>query len=538
MVRGAPAEATAYLRRALREPPPPEARPQVLRELGHAEGLRSDPAALAHLEAAIAETGEPRARAPVALELAQLLVFAGRPADARELLAREREEASGAGDGELQLRLTAALVGPTVFDLGWSAAGAWLDDLRAGLAADDDPVALACLAIEAATAGRSADETAALAERALAGDGLLREVTSDSQSYSQAWSALFVADRLDEATAALGAGLAEARERGSALGFVTASGFQAHVDYRAGRLHEGMANAQAALDVERLEGQSVEMIAAYARGFLVDLAVEMGELQLADRVIGDAALGGALPEQAPFDHLRHARGGLRLAQGRLQEAADDLLEAGRIFLGLGIPNPSWAPWRSNAALAQARLGNRDQASQLLAEELELARRFGAPRAIGIALRAAGLCAKGAAEIELLRESEAVLRRSPARLEHAKSSVELGAALRRHRSRREAREPLRAGLEFAERSGAAPLAERAREELAATGARPRRIVRSGTESLTASERRVATMAADGMSNPEIAQALFVTRRTVETHLTAVYRKLEISSRSELSGALAS
>jgi DNA-binding CsgD family transcriptional regulator len=131
----------------------------------------------------------------------------------------------------------------------------------------------------------------------------------------------------------------------------------------------------------------------------------------------------------------------------------------------------------------------------------------------------------------------VLSNSPAKLEQAKARTELGAALRRANRRSEAREQLRRALELATICGAAPLAARAESELLATGARPRRIALSGVASLTPSERRVAEMAAEGPTNREIAQMLYVTQRTVEVHLTSIYRKLSISSRSQLAAALA-
>jgi DNA-binding CsgD family transcriptional regulator len=131
----------------------------------------------------------------------------------------------------------------------------------------------------------------------------------------------------------------------------------------------------------------------------------------------------------------------------------------------------------------------------------------------------------------------VLKDSPAKLEHAKARTELGAALRRSNRRADAREQLRRAVELATMCGAAPLAARAETELLATGARPRRIALSGVESLTPSERRVAQMAAEGQTNREVAQALFVSPKTVEVHLSSVYRKLEIHSRSQLPGALA-
>jgi DNA-binding NarL/FixJ family response regulator len=137
---------------------------------------------------------------------------------------------------------------------------------------------------------------------------------------------------------------------------------------------------------------------------------------------------------------------------------------------------------------------------------------------------------------LLHEAVEVLEPSPCRLEHAHALLELGAALRRSNRRVIAREYLRPGLEMAYQCGAAPLAERAAHELAATGARPRRVMLSGIEALTASERRVAELAAAGLSNPEIAQQLFVTRSTIETHLAHVYQKLSITSRRQLPDAL--
>ena len=138
----------------------------------------------------------------------------------------------------------------------------------------------------------------------------------------------------------------------------------------------------------------------------------------------------------------------------------------------------------------------------------------------------------AAPLELLREAVRVLERSQARLEHSRGLIELGGALRRANRRSEAREQLSGGLELAQRCGARALAERAGEELEATGERSRRFVRSGIDALTPSERRIAQRAAEGHSNREIAQALFVTQKTVEMHLSNAYRKLGVRSRGEL------
>jgi DNA-binding CsgD family transcriptional regulator len=162
--------------------------------------------------------------------------------------------------------------------------------------------------------------------------------------------------------------------------------------------------------------------------------------------------------------------------------------------------------------------------------------WGTPRAIGMALRAAGLVEGGERGLELLDEAVVVLEPSPARLEYARALTDHGAALRRANRRAAARDPLRRALDVADACGAKPLAARARQELRAAGGRPRRPRMSGAESLTASERRIAQMAADGLSNPEIAQALFITKKTVESHLGSVYRKLDIRSRTEIAATL--
>ncbi|MEA2443496.1 MAG: hypothetical protein QOJ12_788, partial [Thermoleophilales bacterium] len=212
------------------------------------------------------------------------------------------------------------------------------------------------------------------------------------------------------------------------------------------------------------------------------------------------------------------------------------LAAGELANAWGAVNPSVVGWRSTAALASLQLGDRDEAARLAAENLELAEAYGAPRALGIALRVDGVVTGGERGIESLERAVDLLSASGADLEHARALAELGAALRRARRRAEAREPLRAALDLATRCGATPLAERAHAELAATGARPRRVVLSGADALTAREREVAQMAAAGGGNVQIAQALFVTRGTVEKHLEAVFRKLGIHSRDEIAAAL--
>ena len=154
----------------------------------------------------------------------------------------------------------------------------------------------------------------------------------------------------------------------------------------------------------------------------------------------------------------------------------------------------------------------------------------------MALQAQGLVLGGEEALALLREAVAILDGSLARLEHARALGEHGAALRRAGRRGEAREPLEAAIEQARACGATPIAERAHSELRLTGARPRSLVFTGVDSLTPRERQVAELAAAGRANPEIAQELYVTRKTIEHHLGSIYRKLDLESREGLAGAL--
>lgn len=231
-----------------------------------------------------------------------------------------------------------------------------------------------------------------------------------------------------------------------------------------------------------------------------------------------------------------ARARVHIARGELEAAEDALREAGSVFCAALVVNPACLDWKSRLALVVSRLGRTDEALSLVGEELELVRRFGAPRPLGVALRVAGLIEGGARGIDRLEESVATLARSPSALEHGRALVDLGAALRRHGKRQAARDPLQRGLEMARRFGARALERQALEELRVAGGRPRRTQLNGVDGLTPGERRVAAMAADGMSNAEIAQALFVTVAAVKWHLRHAYQKLDITSRRELGQAL--
>ena len=202
----------------------------------------------------------------------------------------------------------------------------------------------------------------------------------------------------------------------------------------------------------------------------------------------------------------------------------------------GFACPAAVAWRPQLAAVLHALGEHATGRTLAAEDLERTRAFGAPRALGLALLATAATSPPKAARAALVEATEVLAAGPARLEYARALVELGALTRRIGQRSEAVPLLRQGLDRAASCGAGALVARARDELRVAGARPRRERVSGPESLTAAERRVGELAAGGASNADIARSLVVSLRTVETHLTSVYRKLDIKRRDELAGVL--
>ena len=219
-----------------------------------------------------------------------------------------------------------------------------------------------------------------------------------------------------------------------------------------------------------------------------------------------------------------------------EHAVDELLAVGELTDTWNAPNPAQIPWRSTAARSLHALGRDEEAQQLADQELQLGQRWGAARTIGVAQCAAGLCDPTPRGLQLSRDAVATLQDAPAQLELARALSDLGARLRRERQPTEAQPFLRQALDLAHRSGGRAIAQRAHDELLATGAKPRRPAIHGRESLTPRELRVAELAAQGKTNREIAQTLYVTARTVEHHLTSTYTKLNIQTRAQLASAL--
>ena len=341
------------------------------------------------------------------------------------------------------------------------------------------------------------------------------------------------AEQYAEAAALLETAIVECRAAGAGGNLATALTYRAWLALRRGDLRTAEVDARTGVEAADLPLPLLYRL--IATGILVGALVERGEPEEAARALAPVDAWAEEPAMGPAT-LRLSRARLRMAQGLTEDAWPTSSPWATWPPGRRVRSPSILPWRSEAAVAHLLLGDREPALALAEEDLALARAFGTPRALGVALRAAGLAAGGRAGEALLREAVTVLAGADARVEHIRAQADLGAHLRRANRRGEAREHLRAALDAAHHVGAGALAARAETELRATGARPRSVVLSGLDSLTASERRVAELARDGMTNREIAQSLFVTARTVEGHLTQVFRKLDLSAREQLAGAL--
>ena len=315
------------------------------------------------------------------------------------------------------------------------------------------------------------------------------------------------------------------------IGLALTSAWGGYAQLRQGRVAEGLPDTRAALALA--QEHELRFAAPFTLAFWAEGMVEAGEPEPAATAL-DAVNLAELEQTTAGSMLLYSRAIVRAELGRGEEAADDLRRCGATQKAVGWRNPTVNPWRSALAgvIAASQL---HEARALVSEELALASTSGQPRAIGHALHARALL-DDPADIDALRGAVAELERSPGRPELVSALTDLGAALRRANHRAEARKPLRRALDLAHRGGAVRAAERARGELLAAGGRPRRMAIKGAGSLTPSERRVVHLAAEGLSNPEIAQSLFVSRKTVEMHLSNAYSKLEIHSREELPEAL--
>ncbi|MFI0239976.1 ATP-binding protein [Streptomyces sp. NPDC016845] len=524
---GAPDAARRYLARALREPPPFEDRAVVLYELGSASLLTEPATTVNHLRAALEEPiSDPALRQGIVYRLSQVLAHSDRLAEASEILARETRHTT---DPRVRLRLQADQFMWDAFradEPDSPARSRRLARLADRLTGRDltERYIIGLRTWDATLRGEPAATVVRHAERALAGG--LRWAAEDDRGFEVpvlvALSFLY-ADRPGRTEELFVEGIADfehAGWRGGHLSF--AYTLLGYVRHRRGRLAEADDFARAGLRLAERVGPGTPAH-WYAVGTLIEVLLARGRVQEARTVAETYSFGQPFPAAVVFPDAQTVYGELLLALGRTKDAAMELAAAGRRLDPRGMRNPAWCPWQLHLARAEAH----DAPARALAtahDAVERARHFGAPSAIGQALRAAAEVSTGAARGKLLEESVAHLERSPAGYELACSLVALGAEQRRAGRSADAADQLYRGLEAAATCGADGLAERARDELAAAGLRPRPLRSPATDALTARERAAAGCAARGLCPAETAAELHLDEQTVVRLLSAVYRKI--------------
>ncbi len=532
LARSVPDAAVAYLRRALAERAGPDARRPALRTLVSAATRALDSGAFDGVpDDLLAELG--REHDPeLDHALAVWLHLCGRIDEALEVLDQGIARADGAGDVRevLSKEATRVLVAQLPPTEAQQRLDAYVDRVEPGSPAER--LLLALRAHWSSLTGESAAQTADFGRRALV-DGLLFAENPHSAPASQVPVALLLAEDLDAVEVAMAHWVDHSRRRSSMFDLSAQTLLRGRVEHVRGEVALAEASLRGALEIL---GETALQI-PFTWAWMAETLIECDDLDAAERDLTTAGLDGVLPDGYWAMRVRFARGELRMAQGRDAEAIDDLLAVGAYMRESGQRNPAWMPWGSTVAPALVAAGRADEAREHVVDELERARRWGTPAPSGRALRVLAGLDGGGPRLERLEEAVAMLERSPVRLEALRALCDLGTALRQSRRQVEAREPLRRALEQARRLGAVAIARRAHDQLAATGESVRPFTATGVEALTPGERRVAALAAEGMTNREIGQALFLTVKTVETHLSAAYRKLDISGRAQLGDALA-
>jgi len=532
--RGAPRAAVTRLRRALEESPAEQERVEILTELACYElAAMQFEAAEEHLQAALASAADLATRASAASALARCaIVSRGRSAEAAADALASLAEELWPLDAERSLELCSELLMLVTI----------VPRLRGGLMGQLER-------FKERARGHERFEAAARIHAAY--EQLVRGASPMSVAVGEvqealtirlppgtemtagflALTVLWLGEHYDAALRLLDFALEQARREGHAARQGIIHGQRALIALDQGSLRDAQVEAETGLLLVDDRHFVVLQLLAVA----ITVHLERGELAEASELVRRGEALGVAEPRTHLDEYLVARSRLRLAQGEVRAAVADLLWLGQQLEALGL---RWyGDWRVVAAPALASVGDRETAARLAREQLEVARRVAVPGLLGRSLRAAALASGEDQRLGLLEEAVAVLESSESRLALAYALADLGRELSRLGRRREGREAQRWAIKLADECGAMALAERARAELQSGPGRPARTELTGRSALTASEWRVCRQAAEGRTNREIAQALFVTEKTVERHLSSAYQKLEIRSRFQLASAIA-
>ncbi|SHM78494.1 helix-turn-helix transcriptional regulator [Streptomyces yunnanensis] len=391
---------------------------------------------------------------------------------------------------------------------------------------------LAAMAVLTALDGQPPEPAVQRAVRAISSPRLLLE----SWTLINSAFVLGLADRAEEALDALDRVLRHGRNNSAVWTYALALSTRAMLQHGLGALPDALADARTAVQISGAERWGDTMV--LPRLALASVLVDRGEAASAERLL--AGTEPAWREQYVWTYYRYlmAHGRARHALGDAEGALALFRECGRALEEAEVRHAAYVPWWAEAACVLAELGRPEEAQEPAAHGTRLAEQWGTRRVLGMAALARGVATPGEDGLELLGEAVRELSASPARVEHARAELVLGRALLTEGDRRAAREHLRAAAGLAQRCGALALGQDARAALVAAGGRMRKMTTSPLDLLTSMERKVASLAAGGAGNRSIAQSLYVSVRTVEMHLTSVYRKLDVAERAQLAAVLRS
>lgn len=525
--------AAELLTRALQEPPDETTRPRVGAARAMAAAASGEPGAERELRKSLDLIGDPAYRAEAELRLARLLIARGDFGAAAEAADRGLSHVPNGDPVEGRLLNVSLMATSRHAPRRGEALSRFAPMARAAREGrlPDDPVLAGRLASRMSTAGEDPATVRALAARALAAGPLVDDGTLGIPFAFVAAGIFWVGDYEWCQRAAENA-LDAARAQGSPLAMMAASHWQAAASHQLGQLNLAVVHAERAIAIH-MDGW--DALVAWTSAILVAIHLARGEHAGAREALSVAVRTD--PQSLDWAFVLEARGRMALFEGRAGDALADFGAAGSHLAGTyRIDNPEVLPWRSLSALACAQLGRRKDGIELASAELAMARRLGLALSLGHALRVHGLLQGGLEGISLLEEAVGVLHGSPARLAYAEALVDFGTRVGRSGKPTAARKPLAEALSLAETFAAAPLKQRAEHELHAAGGRRRHSTTTLSSlpaaGLTPAQQRVAQLAADGMSNPQIAQRLYLTAKTVEWHLAKVYRELRVANRQQL------
>jgi DNA-binding NarL/FixJ family response regulator len=524
--------AAAFLRRARQEPAGDMSQTaEILYRLGTAELAAGLPGASSHLREALRLGGTTVRRAMIAGRLAEALHAEGRAADLTSVLVTAWTELGDpavdepAGTMESRQALQSELIGHAFY---------WPEPAR--IVSESQPGSPAAATHGTATAVRTLFDAARMnldARQACeAVEGALRGRPGTAAEAISAAVTFVLADCPAEAIQMLDGMSGRAVREVTPVWSVREWMVRSEACRCGGNLLAAYDWIRSAFDRVQLKCDEPDLPVCAA--LLTGLLLARRELDEAEALLRSCSSASSRSGWG-WSMMLASWGGLWAARGQPRAALAAFLAAHDHAKEWPFTNPSMLPWRSAAALTHLELGNLAAAGELAEEELELARRWGSPRPLGTALRVRAAVSGGKKAVELLGEAVGVLTGTPARLELALVLIDLGITLRAQ-EKETARELLRRAMDLAQVCTATAVADRAYVELVATGARPRRVRQSGPAALTQTERQVACLAAQGRSNREIAQSLFVTQRAVERMLTGAYRKLGVAGRCQLAEVL--